>query len=57
MFELQKAGYFHMIHPRQAIEVEAEFPDMNYKGRPQNSLRVSAEHLCRLWDSHQATYM
>lgn len=37
----KNAGYFHMIHPRQAIEVKAEFPDMNYKGRPQNSLKAS----------------
>lgn len=38
MFKMQKSGLFSHDSP---IEVEAEFPDMNYKGRPQNSLKAS----------------
>lgn len=34
-------SHINVVNPRLAIEVESEFPDMNYKGQPQNSLKAS----------------
>lgn len=51
-------SHINLVNPRLAIEVVSEFPGMNYKGQPQNSLKASVPSFRRaslpgLWDSHR----
>lgn len=54
-------SHINLVNPQLAIEVESEFPDMNYKGELQNSLKASIPSFQpgisagTIWESHRAT--